>query len=296
MNKAPAFLFYAGDFLSSPDVQAMDTREVGAYCLLLLNAWQGDLPGHLPNNEDRLRRICRMTVAEWEVSGELLLSKFPVADMGHTRYNPRLVAEAQKQAENRAKKSENGKRGGRPSKSKTEANGNQQLSIEKQMLSKTKANDKLTESLSISITSTTDVVPPMAATAANPAATMARATTEVADEQRWDESPLTKPHGFEAICKANGYLEIDFEYYRLQALDAAEHETPQKNRTAPQWRSWVRIFLDRTKQRGPLQKPAIILPNQIPSNAPANYALAPAASMGIPDPASYLKPEYLPQG
>jgi len=95
MNKAPAFLMYAGDLLSSPDVQSMDTREVGAYVLLLLNAWQGDLPGHLLNNEARIRRITRMSVSEWEVSRELLLSKFPVADMGHTRYNPRMVAEAE---------------------------------------------------------------------------------------------------------------------------------------------------------------------------------------------------------
>ena len=35
--KAPAFIFYTGDFLSSPDVQLMEVHEVGAYCLLLFN-------------------------------------------------------------------------------------------------------------------------------------------------------------------------------------------------------------------------------------------------------------------
>ena len=47
--KAPAFMFYTGDFLSSPDVQLMEVHEVGAYCLLLFNSWQSDRPGYLPD-------------------------------------------------------------------------------------------------------------------------------------------------------------------------------------------------------------------------------------------------------
>ena len=108
--KAPAFLFYTGDFLSSPDVQIMEAHEVGAYCLLLFNAWQSDRPGFLPNDEGRLRRTARLTVAQWTDSRELLLSKFPQAPTDAAlRYNPRLVQEASKQRQHREQKARAGK-------------------------------------------------------------------------------------------------------------------------------------------------------------------------------------------
>ena len=276
MNKAPAFLFYAGDFLSSPDVQAMDTREIGAYCLLLFNAWQGDLPGHLPNNEDRLRRMTRLTVAEWEVSRELLLSKFPVADMGHTRYNPRLVAEAEKQAENRAKNAANGKRGGRPKKP-SESQNNPPLSVENPTLSKTKANANPNESISISISTSTNVdeereqdssssalklevggqplnASPTAPTSvagrpADPAKAAAIATTDYDDEQPWQESPLTKPAAFQIICdRVALYQGIAYEHYRQLALAAMEGT--ETRRTVKQWQSWIHKFLTNQTPKG----------------------------------------------
>ncbi|GAA4388957.1 DUF1376 domain-containing protein [Hymenobacter koreensis] len=108
--KAPAFMFYTGDFLSSPDVQIMEAHEVGAYCLLLFNAWQSDRPGYLPNDEGRLRRTARLTTAQWSDSRELLLSKFPQApDNAALRYNPRLAAEACKQLQHREQKARAGK-------------------------------------------------------------------------------------------------------------------------------------------------------------------------------------------
>ncbi|QIX62719.1 DUF1376 domain-containing protein [Hymenobacter sp. BT18] len=104
--KAPAFLFYTGDFLSSPDVQLMEAHEVGAYCLLLFNSWQSDHPGYLPADEGRLRRTARLSVAQWAESRELLLSKFPAVPHDPTlRYNPRLLKEAEKQRHHRELKS-----------------------------------------------------------------------------------------------------------------------------------------------------------------------------------------------
>lgn len=107
-NKAPAFLMYAGDFLSSPDVQLMAAHEVGAYFLLLLNSWQGDQPGCIPNNENWIRRIGRLTPQQWEESKEILLGKWPVLSESAFRYNPRLTKEAQKQQSNRELKSRAG--------------------------------------------------------------------------------------------------------------------------------------------------------------------------------------------
>ncbi|QJX47809.1 DUF1376 domain-containing protein [Hymenobacter taeanensis] len=106
--KPPAFLLYTGDFLSSPDVQLMGAHEVGAYCLLLFNSWQSDRPGYLPAAEDRLRRTGRLTVEQWAESRDLLLGKFPLTTDGTARYNPRLLAEAHRQAQHRELKTKAG--------------------------------------------------------------------------------------------------------------------------------------------------------------------------------------------
>jgi len=95
--KSPAFRFYPSDFMGSPDVQAMDLHEVGAYMFLLCMAWQSDRHGYLPDDDEKLRRWARMNRDQWSQSRDLLLSKFPVVEAGW-RANPRLVKEAEKQA------------------------------------------------------------------------------------------------------------------------------------------------------------------------------------------------------
>jgi len=94
--KSPAFRFYPGDFMGSPDVQTMDLHEVGAYVLLLCVAWQQDRHGCLPDNDERLRRWSKMTRDQWTDSRDLILGKFPIVEPG-LRANPRMVIEAAKQ-------------------------------------------------------------------------------------------------------------------------------------------------------------------------------------------------------
>lgn len=115
MAKSPAFRFYPGDFMASPDVQSMDLNEVGAYTLLLCIAWQQDQHGYLPDDENKLRRWARMSPEQWSISREMLLGKFPVIEPG-LRGNLRMIREAEKQAEFSAKQSGNGRLGGRPKK------------------------------------------------------------------------------------------------------------------------------------------------------------------------------------
>ncbi|SNC62384.1 Uncharacterized conserved protein YdaU, DUF1376 family [Hymenobacter gelipurpurascens] len=155
--KSPAFQLYTGDFLSSPDVQMMDAREVGAYCLLLFNAWQGEQPGHLPNSEDKMRRLARLSVEEWQQSREMILSKFPQAPDGLTRYNPRLVAEAEKQWVNRQKQSANGSKGGRPRKNPNESQINPPLSVENPRLSNEKPTHNPEKALHFSSSISTSI-------------------------------------------------------------------------------------------------------------------------------------------
>ena len=107
--KAPAFQFYPGDFLSSPDVQIMEAHEVGAYLLLLCAAWQSERPGYLPNDEGRLRRLARLTPDQWRESSALVLGKFPVQEEGEYRANKRMLTELDKQELFRQSRAEAGR-------------------------------------------------------------------------------------------------------------------------------------------------------------------------------------------
>ena len=86
----------------------MYAHEVGAYMLLLLNSWQGNRPGYLPNDETWMMRIARLTPKEWAESREILLKKWPVNTDSSLRFNPRLVKEAAKQQFNREQKARAG--------------------------------------------------------------------------------------------------------------------------------------------------------------------------------------------
>jgi uncharacterized protein YdaU (DUF1376 family) len=113
--KSPAFRFYPADFMGSPDVQAMDLHEVGAYMYLLCIAWQSERHGYLSDDDDKLRRWARMSREQWSQSRETLLAKFPVFGSGW-RANLRMVREAAKQDAFSKSQSEKGRRGGRPKK------------------------------------------------------------------------------------------------------------------------------------------------------------------------------------
>lgn len=104
--------------------------------------------------------------------------------------------------------------------------------------------------------------------AAHPAALL----TDPADEQAWHESPLTKPAAFRAICADLGHGNADVEHYRLLLLDIARNEAPQKNRTASQWRGFVRNCLTNQLKHGPL-----LLPQPDPARTGVNAPQAPDA-------------------
>jgi hypothetical protein len=90
--------------------------------------------------------------------------------------------------------------------------------------------------------------------ATTPGQALARATTDPDEEQHWRVGPLTKAHPFRLICERLGFLEIDFEHYRKQALVAAEDNNV--SRTIAQWSSWIRNYLNNQSKHGPLLKAA----------------------------------------
>lgn len=74
----------------------METCEIGSYILLLCAAWLSERHGFLPDSDEKLRRLAKMTPEQWVASRDAILSKFPVVEEGW-RANPRMVEEANKQ-------------------------------------------------------------------------------------------------------------------------------------------------------------------------------------------------------
>jgi len=152
--KAPAFQLYTGDFLSSPDVILMTAQEVGAYCLLLFTSWQSEKQGYLDNDEDKLRRIARLTPKQWRESRDIILKKFIQTVDGTERFNPRIAKEAARLAKYRQQMKANGLQGGRPKKE------NQKVSSENQkvLLQEADRNQNESTSSSTSLNTTTSAL------------------------------------------------------------------------------------------------------------------------------------------
>ncbi len=58
----PAFLMYAGAFLSDENVVAMDNRAVGVYAKLICFAW---MEGGVPDDSDMIRRMVKESETQW---------------------------------------------------------------------------------------------------------------------------------------------------------------------------------------------------------------------------------------
>jgi uncharacterized protein YdaU (DUF1376 family)/predicted RNA-binding Zn-ribbon protein involved in translation (DUF1610 family) len=85
MGKAPAFQFYAGDFLSDLKVASMNMEERGIYITLLAYSW---LENGLPDNPEKLARLCGNPDG-WESSWLTVSECFFLADDGKL-YNSKM--------------------------------------------------------------------------------------------------------------------------------------------------------------------------------------------------------------
>ncbi len=89
MEKEKFIEFYYRRFLASIDVKAMTTAEVGAYILLLLNSIDQNERGHLPLDEEKLRKLTGMGPKTWEKSKDKVLIKFKKNSKGY--YNETML-------------------------------------------------------------------------------------------------------------------------------------------------------------------------------------------------------------
>lgn len=103
---SPAFQFYAQDFLTG--VMFLTNEEIGIYIKMLAKQWTD---GQIPK-----KRLGFLVGIEWDNFSDELKSKF--TDLGGYILNERLENEREKKQKYLKKQSENGKKGGRPKKSK----------------------------------------------------------------------------------------------------------------------------------------------------------------------------------
>ncbi len=104
--KAPAFQFYADDFIGG--TVCFTAEDVGAYMRLLCFQWGN---GALPAKKELLDRIAGCVVSDD------VMAKFPEGK------NPRMERERLKQAAYRAERSESGKKGAKSKWANGSANG-----------------------------------------------------------------------------------------------------------------------------------------------------------------------------
>ena len=107
----PFFPIWVKDFLGDNRVAAMTTEEVGAYFLLLLNAWQEEPPATLPNDDVLLARMARMDAGRWMGCRNLVLPCFGQTRDGRRLVQKRLKAVYDEAVQKSSKRSDAGKKG-----------------------------------------------------------------------------------------------------------------------------------------------------------------------------------------
>jgi len=114
MGKAPAFQFYAAEYLADENVQLLTLEQEGIYIRLLAYCWR---EGSIPAEPTKLSRLCKGCTREaLSVVIELFESGGPDGRLVHSR----LEDERRKHEAYRKKQAENGARGGRPAKANPE--------------------------------------------------------------------------------------------------------------------------------------------------------------------------------
>ena len=106
MSKAPAFQFYAQDFLTG--CTYLTNEEIGMYIKMLCKQWTD---GSIPK-----KRLGFLVGCDWDNISDELKGKFK--DFGEHIANERLEIERSKKKNFIEKQAENGKKGGRPKKNK----------------------------------------------------------------------------------------------------------------------------------------------------------------------------------
>ena len=289
--RAPAFQWYAAEYLADERVAQLSLESEAVYVRLLSYCWR---EGTIPANPAQCAPLCKYADVKVIKPALSLFMKAP--GQSGRLIHKRLEEERDKQQAFKDKQVINGKLGGRPRKPNDNPDESQTKGLGYSGLTQTEPKKR--SSTSSSSSTTTNVVVGADATdlpalkAEKAKREQVAAHTDPDDLQGVDESPLVKPDAFAAILRATGYPNLDAERYRLQI--AAKSEGVR--RTASQWRSRIIEFVNNDYTAGKLLTHPVLTPNEIPGNWDTARQGAYTAPMGqgIPHPSSYLKPEYLP--
>lgn len=267
--KMPAFQFYPADWRKDPGVQALDFHDRGVWFEILCIMHESDERGVLLLNGRPMPEpaLARMLGLDNQILTTTLTNLVTYGVASRRESDGALVSRRMVKDEALCQvRREAGKKGGNPNLVNQKPN-QKPTTRDNQKPTPSSSTSSSTSSSEDEGASAPEPSPLKAETggqklvgSANPARETALAVGDGDGELRWDESPLTKPHGFQAICEGNGYPGIDYEHYRKQALDAAKNESPQRPRTSPQWRSWVRKYLNYESKGGPLLQPQVLMP------------------------------------
>lgn len=107
MSERPFMQLYVSDYLG--DTQHLSCEQHGAYMLLLMSMWNAG--GSLPNDDQKLARIVRLSVKKWRALAPDVLCFFDVD--GETLTHNRMTKELQKVQSRSEKRAAAGAEGGR---------------------------------------------------------------------------------------------------------------------------------------------------------------------------------------
>jgi uncharacterized protein YdaU (DUF1376 family) len=102
-HHVPAFQFYPADFLADSAVVMMSMEERGVYITLLCHQW---IERGIPDDLDRLSRICHMPREDFERIWRIVGEKFRATDTPGQLANQRLERERQYMTERSAERAE----------------------------------------------------------------------------------------------------------------------------------------------------------------------------------------------
>jgi len=145
----PYFPFYPADFAGDGLVEAISTKAVGAYLLLICKAWYENPPASIPNDDATLARWARLSADEWAECKAAVLSCWKLRHDGRW-YQKRLEKEYRAVRERLKKRADAGREGANArwqSHAIAIANASQSDSSQSQKQSQTVSQDIFSQSV-----------------------------------------------------------------------------------------------------------------------------------------------------
>ena len=273
--RAPAFQWYAAEYLADERVAQLSLESEAVYVRLLSYCWR---EGTIPANPAQCAPLCKYADVKVIKPALSLFMKAP--GQSGRLIHKRLEEERDKQQAFKDKQVINGKLGGRPRKPNDNPDESQTKGLGYSGLTQTEPKKRSSTSSSISSVNTTDVV------AAAPEPLKAKSKAEIVSAQVAADggatftadtfTALNDPKTFADSLAYLGYTGIDFERYRLDIrgkVKAAGLDVP-----ATALGKFIVSYMTRESAAGPL------LPAPVAARVAGVMPDDPCSLWGVPNP------------